>query len=248
MSSTATLRAVMTREELQRHHVDRYGRDYSQSDDGYDDMEVASKAGWIPVPGWGRDGWDLGDWPYVAISVRNQEGAKPEQHYQLLTVVEGDHDVYAFASQEDRTAAVDYLFLWYGIGKSYDDWTPLGLNEVWEEGVLVRDTRALLDAGELEIPRRVRGPFSWGRVDRECREEFGICEVCRRPITDEEDKQLNTDTDFVQHVAPEEGAELHTIRRARVFCLQHGVPFEPQDKHAEDSPLSCPVCDSEEEA
>lgn len=167
MSITATeQRPVMTRDELQRHHTSRYGRDYSRSDDGYDDMEVAAESGWIAVPGWGLDGWDLGDWPYVAISVRNRE-LNPAKRYQLLTVVEGDHDVYTFASQEDRAAAIDYLFIWYGIGKSYEDWEPLGLNQVWQDGALVSDTRALLDAGELPIPARVRGAFSWGRVRAE---------------------------------------------------------------------------------
>ncbi len=244
MSSTQTQqRSVMAREELQRHHVGRHGRDYSRSDDGYDDMEVNAAEGWIAVSGWGRDGWDLGDWPFVAISVRNARAGNPERLYQLLSVVEGDHDLYAFASQEDRSAAIDYLFIWYGIGRRYDDWEKLGMNEVWEDGVLVRDTRALLDAGDLAVPAELRGPFSWERAEREQRRANGECEVCGRAISDLENEELERDTDFVEHGS---GEERHTIRRRRVWCRQHEVPYEPQDKHAEASPLSCPVCDSEE--
>jgi hypothetical protein len=233
----------MTRAELQQHHIERHGRDYSVSDDGYGDMEANAAHGWIAVPGWGRDGWDLGDWPFVAISVRNVnvDGSNPEHRYQLLSVVEGDHDAYGFASQEDRNAAVDYLFLWYGIGKCYDDWTALGVNEVWEDGALVRDTRALLDAGELAVDARLRGAFSWERLAREQRQQHGICEVCEQPISDDEHAKLETDIDFVEH-GPRE--ERHAIRRKRVWCLKHEVPYEPQDKHAENSPLSCPVCDA----
>jgi hypothetical protein len=35
--------------------------------DGYDRIERAVAHGWRAVPGWGRDGWDLGSWPLVVI-------------------------------------------------------------------------------------------------------------------------------------------------------------------------------------
>ena len=87
------------------------------------------------------------------ISVRNHEGA-----YEMRSTVEGDTDVYRFATQEDRLAAIDYLFIWYGLGEDYDSWTVEGLTH---------DKREALDAGTLRVPERFRGPFSWERLDAE---------------------------------------------------------------------------------
>lgn len=64
------MRPILTAAELRTFQVDQHGRDYSLSDDGYSDMEVAATEGWEPIAGWGADGWDLGDWPYVVISAR----------------------------------------------------------------------------------------------------------------------------------------------------------------------------------
>ena len=54
-----TMRAIMTASELRTHQIDQLGRDYRLSDDGYGDMEVASKEGWTAISGWGQDGCDL---------------------------------------------------------------------------------------------------------------------------------------------------------------------------------------------
>ena len=35
-------------------------------DDGYDWMAKVRRP-WAPVPSWGRDGWDMGDWPLVIV-------------------------------------------------------------------------------------------------------------------------------------------------------------------------------------
>ena len=146
------MRAIMTREELAKHHVDKGGRDYRLSCDGYGDMEVAANEGWHAVSGWGLDGWDLGDWPYVVISVRNLDG----DVYEMRQTVEGDTDVYRFTTIEDRCAAIDYLFVWYGLGREYDEWGDAGLTY---------DKREALDAGALRVPERFRGAFSWDRLN-----------------------------------------------------------------------------------
>jgi hypothetical protein len=161
------VRAIATRRELAEAQVDSHGRDYSRSDDGYDDMEVARSEGWTVLSGWGRDGWDLGDWPYVVLSIRRVAGAPVqglEPAWELLSVVEGDHTVYRFTSADDREAAIDYLFVWYGIGRDYEEWGREGLNQVWTDGTLTKDTRKMLDEGTLPVPERLRGPFSWGRA------------------------------------------------------------------------------------
>lgn len=163
-------RAIMTAGELRRHRVTSHGRDYSKSDDGYSDMEVAAAEDWHAVSGWGRDGWDLGDWPYVVISVRNRAASSTRcgecgtirsadtGGYEMRQTVEGDTDVYRFSSVEDRNAAIDYLFVWYGLGKELDEWTVEGLTP---------DKRDALDAGTLRVPEQFRGPFRWARLDEE---------------------------------------------------------------------------------
>lgn len=148
-------RPIMTRDELARHKVDAHGRDYSRSDDGYSDMEVATEDGWSAIAGWARDGYDLGDWPYVVISVRRSI-RRLSEGYEMRQTVEGDTTVYRFESSEDRNAAIDYLFVWYAIGREYDSFATAGLT-----------SREGLDAGTLRVPDEFRGPFSWARCDAE---------------------------------------------------------------------------------
>jgi len=144
----APTRPVMSAAELKRHHIDRAGRDCALSGDGYDDMELASRSGWHAVSSWGRNGWDLGNWPYVVISVRTHTD-RVHDAYEMRQTVEGDTDVYAFSTAADRDAAIDYLFQWYAAGTAWS--------------VATHETRERLDAGDLEVPTAWRGPFSWER-------------------------------------------------------------------------------------
>ncbi len=146
MDSYSPSRPVMGAEEVAAHRVRRHGRDYEQSGDGYGDMEVARRQGWDPVAAWGKDGWDLGSWPYVAIYRRERDGK-----HELMQVVEGDHDVYAFASLADLEAAVDYLFLWDSAGES---WSPVPESK-----------REAIGSPGFEVETRFRGPFSWARCN-----------------------------------------------------------------------------------
>ncbi len=156
------MRPIMTRAELAGHEVTSFGRDYSQSDDGYDDMDLAERQGWGTLSGWGRDGWDLGEWPYVVISERFRAG-----HYEMRQTVEGDTTVYRFDSVEDCHAAIDYLFIWYGIAKELDEWAVEGLGAEFDAETGKYTKREGLDAGTLRVPERFRGPFSWSRLDAE---------------------------------------------------------------------------------
>jgi len=101
-------------------------------------MEIARKAGWSPLSSWGADGWDLGDWPLVVLSVRTRGG-----RFELLSVCEGDHDLYAFDTKPDLHAAIDYLFVWY--------------QQSWERSPVTVDREAL-DAGLVTVDDRFRGP------------------------------------------------------------------------------------------
>lgn len=137
----AITRPLMSSAELATHQARQYGRNYAESDDGYGDMEAEGKRGWHAVSGWGRDGWDLGNWPYVIIYRRKLAEGK----FGVMQIVEGDRTVYHFGSEADRDAAVDYLFLWYAAG---EDWAPLGYED-----------RGRLDAGELAVDEKFRGPY-----------------------------------------------------------------------------------------
>lgn len=144
---------IMTAEKLNEHKVNAYGRNYAESTDGYEDMTAENKRGWSEVSGWGRDGWDLGQWPYVVIYTQDFNAGTPAASYGLMQICEGDRTVYAFTSAEDREAAINYLFLWYSADQR---WSPL----TWEQ-------REALDAGTVEVDPKYLGPFSWERCDRE---------------------------------------------------------------------------------
>ena len=159
----------MTRDELAAHEVASHGRDYSRSDDGYSDMEVAAEDGWHAIAGWGQDGWDLGDWPYVVVSARTLHDMTKDVPegicYEMRQTCEGDTTVYRFATIEDRDAAIDYLFIWYGIGHEYDEWEVNGLGPRWNDKTSHYDSRDALDTGTLRVPERFRGPYSWKRTE-----------------------------------------------------------------------------------
>lgn len=139
MTYTST-RPIMGRDELRTHHVTAHGRDYRLSDDGYEDIEQAEKGGWRSRASWGADGWDLGNWPYVSIQTAQRDGK-----FLVQQIVEGDHDLYAFDTEADRDAALDYLFLWYAAGQ---DWAPLTYEQ-----------REELDKGGFVADQKFRGPY-----------------------------------------------------------------------------------------
>jgi hypothetical protein len=69
-----------------------------------------------------------------------------EHPFELMQIVEGDREVYAFDSPADRDAATDYLFLWYAADRH---WAPITC-----------DQREALDAGyPLAIGDKWRGPY-----------------------------------------------------------------------------------------
>lgn len=121
-----------TRGELER----------ARGGDGYDVMEAAAHERWVAIPAWGRDGWDLGDWPYVVIYARRT----PDAH-QLVYYVEGDVTAYAYATREERNRAIDELAFFH--------WKHQG--EPWVEGI---------DSPE-QMPEHLCGPFSWSRLEPE---------------------------------------------------------------------------------
>jgi len=105
------------------------------ADDGYSWIqEVAEhKPEWKAVPSWGRDGWDLGDWPFVIVMHRDADT------FDVLTFVEGDITILQFETKEGRDAETDRIALFYWLNRS----------EPWAEGVTPE-----------AIPEHLRGPYS----------------------------------------------------------------------------------------
>ena len=107
------------------------------ADDGYDFMHShAEPAGWRAVSGWGKNGWDLGDWPYVVMYHRKESGA-----FWFLQYTEGDLIAYRFGTLADLHAHTD------GAARFY-----------WDHD---RDR----GPADLDSPD-ARGPFSWARLGR----------------------------------------------------------------------------------
>lgn len=108
--------------------------------DGYDRAEVAERVGWRPIAAWGKDGWDLGSWPYVMIFFRERNG-----RFEVCTNTEGDASLASFETEPERSAHVDAIALFHWRNAS----------EPWVEGI-----RSVAD-----MPADLRGPFSWARCN-----------------------------------------------------------------------------------
>ena len=140
----------MGRAELDRHKTRSWGRNYAESDDGYSDMEAEQRLrGWTVIPSWGSDGWDLGRWPLIAFYVRDwpEHPTDPHGRHELLEIVEGDRTLWRFTTEDDRAAAIDYLFLWYA-AHEHPRWSPVKPGDVER-----------LEAGVLPVDEKWRGPY-----------------------------------------------------------------------------------------
>lgn len=117
---------TIEREDLRNYLPTMRGRGW---DDGYDWMaKTEESTAWRAVSGWGLDGWDLGDWPYVIVLVARQYVSDDLTVYGVATHVEGDIDVRAYASYEDQRAALDEIaaFYWRHGHGGPKDFPPVG--------------------------------------------------------------------------------------------------------------------------
>jgi len=118
---------------------------WDHAGDGYERMTLAERLGWRAIPSWGRNGWDLLEWPYYILYTRDCD-----EGFELATNCEGDADVWRFPTAELRQEAIDQLALWHWQAKGRD----------WAIG-----------ATPDNMPDMLRGPFSWERLDREKKEQ-----------------------------------------------------------------------------
>jgi hypothetical protein len=97
-------------EELNRYRKepDPFWQNSWRIGDGYDVIEAAEKKGWRAIGSWGRDGYDLGSWPYVIIFFRRKG-----DEYQLIYYVEGDVTMYICPTKEIRQRITDELALFH---------------------------------------------------------------------------------------------------------------------------------------
>lgn len=104
-------------------------------DDGYELIGVGAENGWQAIGGWGSDGWDLGDWPYVIVLFRDREGI-----YERAVYLEGDIEITQWEDEAGRQASTDELaaFYWRAGGDGPPDLTPEG----------------------EPLPPRLRGPYT----------------------------------------------------------------------------------------
>jgi hypothetical protein len=94
-------------------HTAPHGREDAQgySLDGYDWMEAAKGTNWHTVPGWGKDGWDAGQWPYVILTLaKGQDEAGP--FYGMTTYCEGDLSATFYRSQMEQWKAITEWCRW----------------------------------------------------------------------------------------------------------------------------------------
>ena len=112
----------------------------ARGDDGYERIEVARRWKWEAIPSWGRDGWDLGDWPLVVIFHRDSADG-----FELAENCEGDVTAYRYPTRALRDAATDAM--------AFVHWQHRG--EPWVAGV----------ADAAHAPAHLRGRFSWNRLE-----------------------------------------------------------------------------------
>lgn len=105
------------------------------------------------ISGWGRDGWDAGEWPYCVLGWSRgwHEGCRLPT---LIEYVEGDVTVRYYDTDEQRLAATDRAVEWH-----------------WRHGP--NSTGPDLSGyAEGRLPEQFRGPFSWARLENGPRQEI----------------------------------------------------------------------------
>ncbi|MHA6969451.1 hypothetical protein ACX5K5_17355 (plasmid) [Glutamicibacter bergerei] len=99
-------------------------------DHGYEYMDLASQHGWGAIGSWGKDGWDLGDWPYMIIFYRGPSEATGNA-WGVGQYIEGDLETKYYETRESFLGAMDR--------KAFDHWkfhteqAPPNLPEKFED-------------------------------------------------------------------------------------------------------------------
>ena len=84
-------------------HVPKIPVPFIDSHNGTEWISKATEFGWCVTPSWGQMGWDLGNWPLMVVALYDSE---PDTMFAMVSYVEGDLVLKAFASQDRRDQAV----------------------------------------------------------------------------------------------------------------------------------------------
>jgi hypothetical protein len=119
---------------------------------GWDWMDDVEKDGWYAVGTWGVDGYDLGQWPYVIVVVRNTKDDKGRL-YGYGLYCEGDVRTHWYRDRVERWEAItrEAFFYWklnqrdapnIGWAKTADQ-LPIDLRRPpgWREGMTPDERR-----------------------------------------------------------------------------------------------------------
>lgn len=86
----------------------------SPSGDGWGWIDATDNESDFQVVGlWGRDGWDLGCWPYVVFAVASHATGTGYTYYGYATYVEGDLAAHWYSTEEARNLAISKEAWWY---------------------------------------------------------------------------------------------------------------------------------------
>ncbi|MGP4968542.1 hypothetical protein [Glutamicibacter ardleyensis] len=85
-------------------------RDFSG--EGYDWMGSLRGTGWDELAAWGREGWDLGSWPYIIFAVAKTSDEAGEL-FGYCTYVEGDLTTRWYRTRAARCLAISKEAFWY---------------------------------------------------------------------------------------------------------------------------------------
>lgn len=119
-----------------------YGIDVSGGD-GYDWISRCDDAGWQVPASWGRDGWDVGEWPYQVIAYRD------EYPFAAMERVEGDLFMWRFDTADEVIDLVDRWVATCWLARQGQPTTPV----------------IEVDRRNVPTDPQFRGPFSWSRLE-----------------------------------------------------------------------------------
>lgn len=106
------------------------GDDDGYSISGYEWQEAAAETGWYTVPCWGKEGWNAGQWPYVAVALAKGTDENGT-FFGMTTYCEGDLETTFYRTQAAHWDAVSRWCHWNWTNGQGDG--PEGLPKEFDE-------------------------------------------------------------------------------------------------------------------
>lgn len=85
---------------------------------GHDWRDDIEDHGWGAVGLWGRDGYDLGDWPYVIVAVTSAVDVNERHVYGVAQYIEGDVRCHYYRAKAEAWKTITRY--------AFETWTQLG--------------------------------------------------------------------------------------------------------------------------